>query len=613
MDLGNFMNDNQSISNLDWLDVRPGTFDNIPTENQREIIPQLEDSWGGRKDTPLTFVPNSPCSAGPTVAPDRVMEVITTAKKAMMSGSTGKDLSYKLASLYQIDTLEAAKEELIKLASEQGLLGNVYLDLSVYDTCKEAARDLGVHKVRLAKFAVGKPRKQASFIDDNGYCLDLKKKVVEAVDYSKELLGEYENHLKIAGVISAGDTIDSKETLREALLSKNKILASSMPVEAPKEKVAIDEKGVESAISDANQKKSSEEEKAAANMQFDMAKPVLAYMQDEMLKGKVGADLKESINKRFTQDTINKFANEIKKVASLQGLLGNVYVDLSYYDSPEAAIKSIRNAKTNPIYLVYNSKKHAFDNTMEKVIQATGCVQLPRDGRIESKIAMSYIEDLKFNDRISSALAEDFLARLAKGENTLEIIKESFVKTASHSKEVRTGGVQGTELVSTRKTTDNSNLRTAAEKSLSAGISVTDVKDKLAKLVSYSEADGIIKLALKSIPVIDANIISDCKTVKYAFSSDAKIKSASKCSSCSLCVNSSCSMQKLAFVDAKDPSGMVVDVSILDKSNVRTASTKEAFFSDEGMNIELGAKKETSSFDVEGLTNRDGLDSNINS
>ncbi|WP_227631730.1 hypothetical protein, partial [Klebsiella pneumoniae] len=74
------------------------------------------------------------------------------------------------------------------------------------------------------------------------------------------------------------------------------------------------------------------------------------------------------------------------------GLLGNVYVDLSYYDSPETAIKSIRNAKTNPIYLVYNRKKHAFDNTLEKVIQATGCVQLPRDGKIESKIAMSYIE-----------------------------------------------------------------------------------------------------------------------------------------------------------------------------------------------------------------------------
>lgn len=611
MDLGNFMQDNESISNLDWLDIKPGSYDNIPTENQCEIIPQLEKSWGGLKSNPMTIIPNMEGLSVPSINPSMVMDVITTAKKAMMSGSTGRDLSSKLASLYQIDVLEAAKDDLVKLAAEQGLLGNVYVDLSVYDSCKEAAKNLGPHKVRLAKFAVGKPRKQASFIDDEGYCLDLKKKVVNAVDYSKELLVEYENHLRLAGVISKDEKIDSKESLREALLKKNTISPISID-EKPKNQEKVDQKKVEAAMSSEISKKAAADVRTSSEMRFEQAKHILAYMQEEMLKGKIGNDLKDSLSKRFSADIINEFSSEIKKVASLQGLLGNVYVDLSYYDSPEMAIKSIRNAKTNPIYLVYNRKKHAFDNTLEKVTQATGCVQLPRDGKIESKIAMSYIEDLKFNDKISSTLADNLMGRLANGDNTLEIIKESFIKTANYKKEIRTGGIQGSEFVPKRKASDNSNLRTAAEKALVAGIAVSEIQDKLSKLIASSEAKGIIKLALQNLDLVDANVISDCQTVKYAFKDGAKIKSASKCISCFLNANSGCSRQKLSFSGSKDI-GSVVDISMLNKSNVKTASTKEDFFSEVGADITLNGVVGNISFDVSDLTNRDGLDLNINS
>lgn len=613
MDLGNFMQDNNSVSNLDWLDIKPGSYDNIPTENQCEIIPQLEKSWGGTKSNPMTIIPNMVGPSVPSVGPNMVLDVVSTAKKAMMSGSTGRDLSAKLASLYQINVLEAAKEELIKLASEQGLLGNVYVDLSVYDSCKEAAKSLGPHKIRLAKFAVGKPKKQASFIDDEGYCLDLKKKVVEAVDYSKELLGEYEKHLKLAGVLSKDEHLETKEDLKEALLKKNTISPIYID-EKPKKVETVDPKKMEAAIASEIGKRAEADSKNSSDMRFEQAKHILAFMQEEMLKGKIGNELKESLGKRFSTDIINKFTNEIKKVASLQGLLGNVYVDLSYYDSPETAIKSIRNAKTNPIYLVYNRKKHSFDNTLEKVIQATGCVQLPRDGKIESKIAMSYIEDLKFNDRISSSLADDLISRLANGDNTLEIIKESFIKTANYKKEERTGGVQGTEFIPKKESSDNSKLRTAAEKALSAGIAVGEVQDKLSKMVASSEAKGIVKLALKGMDLVDASIISDCQIVKYAFKDNAKLKKANKCASCSLNVNASCSKQKLAFTGAQDINSMVVDVSMLEKkSNVKTASTQEGFFSDAGMDISINAVSDGVSFDVSDLTNRDGLDLNINS
>jgi len=547
--LGNSMEQDKNLAqvpDLDWLVLSQ---ENIPSEFPVEVLPQLQAAWSHTNEASARLISNATVKDGIGInvkkaSQEDVCGVVKQAKKDMMLGLTGKALADRLASLYMPSVINAAKDELIKLASEQGLLGKVYIDLTPFESCHEAAMILGKNRIRTARYVVGEPTRRVCSSHKNGFCKELNKRTVEAMDYSEPILKEYTIHLRIAGVLGASETVTSKENLREAFLRQPERIVDVVAKEA----APIDVNKVQNDFAAQLEKKATEQAKDASVQRFFSARPILAYLQDQLLKGKVGNALKESISQKFSSTDIGKFAPEIARVASLQGVLGNIYVDVSYYKTAEDAIQAIKTANTNPVYLVQSFKKNAFDNTLEKVASATGCSILPRDGKLDKKVAFSYIKDLQANNKIASGISKELLNKVISGDSSLSVIKAAFDASLLHKKEVRTGGVQAKVApVIGKKAHDYISIKHKIVKAIEAGVSIDNIEDRVAMMIGTTEAIGLVRNTMAGVQEINADCLSNCTTEKYDISRNASIKPTKKCEGCVLKSASSCIKQSANF------------------------------------------------------------------
>jgi len=612
-----------TVPDLDWLSLQPGDVKNIPVPMNVEVLPQLQQAWASTDTRGPQRI--STYEVAQTVKKssvgDAVIDVVRSAKRAMMLGHTGRSLADKLAGLYSRDVICASKDALTKLAAEQGLLGNVYIDMEAFDSCDEAVKMLGKNKIRTAKYVVGSPKKRACNEHKTGFCRDLRKKVVAEVLFDDSLFSHYSDHLKIAGVMSADETISSKDQLRECFF---RIHASKDPqqVKAEEESGITITAELEQAFSNQLDK---DTEKVSSSQQVDRfqgAQPILAHIQNEMLKGIMGDELKNSISKKFAKDQIAAYEPEIRRVASLQGLLGNVYVDVSYYKSASEAISAIKSAITSPQYVIQTISKGQFDDTLNKVARATGCKELPRDGKIDLKIASSYLDDLSFCNRISSDVSKVLRKKLEAGDNALSIIRDAYLATQGYRPEKREAGVSAfynTAYTTGKQSADRSNLKTAAYKALESGISIDKVEDKLTSFVPTVEAVGLVRNVLSSMRVVNAASLVKCTTEKYQLNKDVRIVKASKCTSCVRQYCSTCTALNAkfagkevvdkAFLDLDPKTAKVLygenpDVARVDMSSER--DTPDSFGS--GMNIALDNIREKKALDIDLGGVNDGMD-----
>jgi len=614
--------DKVSIPNLDWLDLQAADVDNIPTPNNVQILPQLEAAWSHNDQRSTELIPNVSVintKKASDVSAESISDIIRQAKREMMAGVTGKALAAKLNALYMPDVITAAKDELVKLSSEQGLLGNVYIDMTAFDSCAEAARVLGRNRVRTARYVVGEPTKHVCSSHKIGTCRDLGKKVVASMEYTPELLNSYAQHLKIAGMISTEEKIESKEALRDAFTVKPKAAAEAASV--VEEKVDIEKASAD--LSKVVEKNAALRDKQAREQRFYKVRPILAHLQDQMLKGKLGNALKESLASKFPMQEIVEYAPEIKKVAGLQGLLGNVYVDISYYKNPDEAIRAIKNASTAPIYLVQTVKDKGYDSSLIKVAKATGCSEFPTDGKIDKSVALSYISDLQFSDKISSERAAALRTQVSSGANVLAVIRDTFLATQDHRRKTREGGVQGTLAQGvSKKATDREALRVNTVRAFEAGVALNKLEDKLAMIIPTVEAIGMCRSVISSLETIDANCLPKCASEKYQFKAGACIKQADKCQSCIYTSPTACIHLGLKFAGARDLDKAFLDldpktakVQFDENPDVSRPDMKQEYdLSDNfgsGMNIALDnvCKREAQDISIE--FSREGLDQNL--
>jgi hypothetical protein len=601
------------VPDLDWLSLKAGEYDNIPTENHVEIIPQLQEQWSKKEDRSTTLAPNTSAAAMPkkeAFSKEDIEGVIKSAKLAAMQGTTGKMLAKELEKRYPASLIVAAKDELVKVAGEQGLLGNVYVDLTPFSSCKEASNKLGSNKIRSAQYVVGEC-KHVCATHHTGYCSELKKTVVEKMSYDEDTLKSYENHLKVVGKLASDEKIDSKDALQEALLKSSAPKADNKAGDTefsdPNKSFEDLDKKKEAFEKELKKKEASIRDEQASD-RFESAKPVLAFIQDNMLKGKIGDSLKEVIAKNLDEDSIRKYSSEINKMVSLQGLLGNVYVDVSYYKNASDAINSIKKASTSPQYLVQTVTAGEFDDTLSRVSKATGCAILPQDGKIDTKIAHSYIDDIMFSDRIALDKGAEFKTSIEAGENALGIIREAFIATLSHKKSVKTAGAKMT-LTSKgerKASVDTNHLKTASYKAIENGVSVEDLEVKLASFLPAVEAAGMVDEVLSNVKEVSANVMTNCTTQKYAFRSDTVIIPTEKCAGCILNNKTSCLKSKLAFKNSSE----VLQYSVGEADSNREDMKQDYEISDDsGMNIALRKNASDKGADVDTTYNTSGIDS----
>lgn len=621
------------IPDLDWATLSKK---NIPSELPVESIPQLQEAWTHNNEPSTRLISNATVKGGvnaKTASKEDIAGVVNQAKKEMMLGYTGKQLADRLASLYMPELIQAAKDELVKLASEQGLLGKVYIDLTPFDSCHEASTVLGKNRIRTARYVVGNPTRRVCSSHHDGFCKELNKRVKSAMDYSEPVLQEYTTHLRVAGVINASETITSKDNLREAFLRQPEVA----PVVVAKEAAPVDMVKVHNDFSVQLEKSAASQEKLAAQQRFFAARPILAFMQDQLLKGKSGESLKESIRQKFSSTDIIKFASEIAKVASLQGVLGNIYVDVSYYNTPDQAIHAIKTANTNPIYLVQSYKQHDFDTTLAKVASATGCSELPRDGKLDKKVAFSYIKDLQANNRIASSVSQDLLNKVIAGDSSLKVIKEAFDATLQHKKEIRTGGVQGFAApVVAKQAMDRNVIKDGVLKAITAGVAIDCIEHRVAGMIGTIEAVGMVRKVLSSTNEISADCLSKCTSERYDLSRTASIKPTAKCKECVLKGASSCIKQSANFAGSLDLNHAFFDIREADSASKKSTpevdkATQDVLFDENpdveredmgqkydmstpggsGMNIALEKMQEKAASELDVEMGSEGIDSHL--
>lgn len=576
-DLSGLMHDNAKIVDLSWLDVDPSTYDNIPSHNNpNNVIPQLEAAWNMEMiSNPTSFIPNQVLSGKSEIqeiGPEHVEPVVMVAKRAMMIGLKGDQILSHLRERFPQEQLKAASSELKKVAAEQGLLGPVYIDLGAFESTREAASFLGTHRARTASLAIGTPLKDANYLGDNGKVRDLGLTHVASVDYSPASLKKFASDLIQSGTIEKDATIDTKEDLQQAVMAGVTATVKERTLEAVPFK-GVSDKQARALLASAQGAMKVEAEKKAASERYTEARPILASMQDEMAKGKMGPALREVITAKFAEETVKNFAPEISRLASLQGLMGKLYMDVGLYASTDEAIRAVRSA-SKPTYIIASSD--AGDDRANRVASVTGCKIMPRTGPT-MKEASSLVHELQMAGKIPNKAASALTARLANMESASNVIRDANIAAMTHIPEVRTGGVAGNMLSAEKvepKGADTLALKTAAMAALSRGFSIQKVQDKLASLTCAGEAYSLVRNALNSLDTVPSAILDRCATERYNLGVGAKIASSGKCASCVRSIGGYCQKQAAKLVSDKTAKTTVPQMDPSELYGLRTASMK---------------------------------------
>jgi len=554
--------DTKDVVNLDWLNVTPGeNYDNIPSESPREVIPQLQAQWNNEQySSPYRLVPNSAIpseSAGKnkTIGEDDIFEVARVAKKAMMQGLAGKDVVTHLRERFSSEVLDAASGELKKVASEDGLLGNVYIDLSPFRTTHEAAIQLGKSRIRLASFVVGSPSQERDYVDSFGRCRNLSKTAVDKVEYSQEVLSHYENHLRNAGVITKEASIRTKEDLRQAFLQGRLKRAETLldPGHADAvESVVANPETVQQAMASIHNEVMASDARIASQIRIARVRPVLARVQDLMLKGAMDDDLKNGIRACMDTATIQEFAPEIGSMVKKQGIIGPLVVDVSAYPDVDAATNAVGGSFMKPQF-IHNSLP-VDDGFMEKIRTRTGLPILTGVEDITMKHASEVVSSLHGAAKLSSDVAVQLLDAVKNASlSPVSIIKAAMTsyKEKKASTDVKIASTQQGYLYSsvgpTRQEVDRGAIKTAATKSFQAGLSASSVESKVANYVPIGEAIGIVREAMAAMDEIHADSLDNCQSQGYPLAKTASLIEGSKCRSCVRKVCGACSRQGRSF------------------------------------------------------------------
>jgi hypothetical protein len=308
------------IVNHGWLTPDVQAYDNYPSDNNPvRIQPKLADLWGQGTNTGINLIPNltvQPSCVRATEEAVDTAEIVREAKKAMMVGLKGRALADHLRARFASKQIVAAKDALAKLAEEQGLLGNVYIDASAFSSGKEAEQFMLQHRSRLAQDIVINESKISSDVV-SVLASKFHKNVVASVNYTADLLAKYKNHLVAAGKISRDAIIDSKEALRAAFLMEPVKQAPTKIANAPKP-LSADQ--VQADLSLRASKSDDFNRMAAEEMAFRNVSPILEFAREQFAKGKEGSDLKEMLRKKYATEDLRQSAKYLPMVIKADGL-----------------------------------------------------------------------------------------------------------------------------------------------------------------------------------------------------------------------------------------------------------------------------------------------------
>jgi hypothetical protein len=331
--LDSFLNkEEKRLVDLDWLDIDPKEYDNMPFDDTPEYIsePKLQDLWDHSDDkNNFDLVPNVDMNYKvkndniDNLNNDRmddVRKLFDFVKAEMMRGKTGKELQASIQERSNPEIIKLAFNSLQKLSKEQGLLGNVYIDPSIFKKCEDGAKFVD-KKAKTAKYVLKMSKCDGCYLNKSGRCDIYKKKIASDIKYDENLFNFYSKHL--TNVKGTEVRIASRNDLQNAFLKK----------EDNEAKVAEFKPRITESKEDTLEQKNKNFQKQFDDLQKTLSEVKTSRVAKDigflLVKGYDAKTVKDHISHKYSSQEIKDNEKAINSVLLKQGSLGKVYVDAS--------------------------------------------------------------------------------------------------------------------------------------------------------------------------------------------------------------------------------------------------------------------------------------------
>jgi hypothetical protein len=371
LDLSWFLKD-ASVADLDWLDVDEEQYramDTLPKQNL-DIRPDLEALWAREGESPTTYlIPNQVPVPTPGIEDPKTMgdmsqahgrlraqaeEIAKVARLALMQSDDTGRLRGELVKRFGLEPLREHRAVLAAVLQERGLLGRLYVAAQDFPTCDRGGSPVqfvrkyaSEAKYVLAKKACEGCCHSKPTVAGGSTCGQFQKEIKVQVPYTEHLAEAVETAQAARGREIQAAVSDPKERIRQAFLAPRSTAVRAVyegQGEGKIPKLAASAPGVaRGQLLEA----SSLVRKKVASEQTDLeARPVMAFLHREMVKGLSHGELAKTLKLAFDESLLKRTHSHWGKLLNESGLYGVVYTKQASFDDCRVGADFL--AKHNP-------------------------------------------------------------------------------------------------------------------------------------------------------------------------------------------------------------------------------------------------------------------------
>lgn len=339
-DLGRLLQDESTtLADLDWLDIDEEAYrehEDLPEQNLN-AIPDLEEEWGRRteadeyglsalreepekKTTP--FWSERPISTGLSEQ-ERTEIAVRFLRMQLLKGASVDEVIAHFRDHFDDSVISSSEERISSALHEEGLLGTVYVDASLFPDCDQGqGQDLVQSSAQDALYVLGKDKCLDCVHNQNGVCSKFEKEIVFEVEWSDDLWKHYRDTFESQGKdLSHIDPDDDP---------KSKIQQASRA--GPVERTTIHDRKPVLDHHPADEVSGDEAEQTIK--QADIQREIVGDVYQQRKQKQAAREMIRGHHGRPLADQLEEDP-DLRDLQKHHHLLGRLYVDLSFFDSYE--------------------------------------------------------------------------------------------------------------------------------------------------------------------------------------------------------------------------------------------------------------------------------------
>jgi hypothetical protein len=342
-----------SVSDLDWLDVDEQQYHEtevLPKQNL-DAAPDLEALWSHEDEAPSKFVPNTgePKTVGDLsdlhgklrALPE---DIVRTARLAIMQTTDPARIQSSLTSRYDLEALRGSRTALAGVLAERGLLGRYYIDAADFPRCAQEPRSAAEFARRYAgsaPFVRGKSACEGcqfrQMRGPNPICGVFQKQIVMDVPYTEPLADKVEQSQKSRGLQVQASAGSPRDRIRAAMMASEAEGPrgyTGQPQAAPRKLPALSSEEIDEVLTASREASQEAQSKVSA----EEARPIVALLRREMLKGWPASELIKGLRLAFSVEELKATKDHWMPLLKEAGLYGTLYsTQSSFSDCHEGA------------------------------------------------------------------------------------------------------------------------------------------------------------------------------------------------------------------------------------------------------------------------------------